>query len=446
MHEKLIASDIRKLLWEYSVPTILGSLVVAFYNLIDSIYIAYGPGLGEHAIGGLGIVLPVMTLVMAIGSLVGAGAASRISIYLGMNSKETAEKVAGNACTLIVLFTGAFILFMYSFIDPVLYHIGATPASYPYAHEFLIYYLPSCIFFNLSFVLCGIIRASGYPKASMYIMLAGVIANVLLAPVFIFIFHWGMKGAALATGISTIISFSLAVLHFRKPYISLQIYKNNFFPDPKITWSILSIGLSPFIIQFAASVIVFIINNRLRIYGGDLAIEAYTIANRLTLIIILILSGLAQGLQPILGYNWGAEKHDRVKSAMNLAMKTGMYIGAFGMIIGVFFSRWVVNIFNPGEDLASEAVQALQITSITLPLSGIQMVISIFFQSVGMPIKSTLLSLSRQFIFLVPALYLLPHFWGLNGVWKAIPVSDLFSTLLAIAMYSWQKSSFKTHG
>lgn len=428
-----------KLVWEYSIPAILGTLVVAFYNLIDSVYIGHGPNLGDHAIGGLGIVLPVMTLIAAVGMLVGAGASSRISIHLGMDDKSTAEKILGTAFLLTILLTGILIFFIYIFLKPILIAIGATEETLSFAYEFLLYYLPCNIFLNLSFTLCGIMRASGYPKKAMYTMLLGVVANILLAPVFIFILKWGMKGAAIATFLSTIISIIPVMYHFLDKKSALRLQPDKISLNSKIMWAIFSIGLSPFIMQLAASVVVFFINNRLRVYGGSVAIEAYTIANRLTLVIIMILGGLTQGLQPIVGYNYGAKKIQRVISAVNYAIKVGICIGGTGLIAGIFFADKIVGIFNPTSALAGEAVRALHIVTLMLPLSGLQMVISSFFQSIGMPVKSTLLSLTRQFIFLIPGLFILSYYFKLNGIWASIPMADFTSSILALILYLWQK-------
>ncbi len=435
---RLETEQTNKLLYEYAIPAIVGTMVVALYNLIDSIYIGHGPGLGDHAIGGLGIVLPVMTLFSAIGSLVATGAAGRVSIYLGSGEKVKAESVLSNALLLIVLITFIFIFSLYIWMEPILLMIGATTETYPFAREFLLFYLLGSLFVNINYTLCSIIRASGYPNKSMYIMLFGVVANIILAPIFIFLFKWGMKGAAIATSLSAFLSFLPALYHFTNNSVSVGFKKRVKLPDISIIKSILSIGSSPFIMQLAASLVVFFINNRLRVYGDSQAIEAYTIANRITLVIILVISGLTQGMQPIVGYNFGAKKIERVKSTVYGAMKAGICIGLVGLVIGLFFSEKVVILFNPTSGLAGESAYALRILSLFLPLSGLQMVISVFFQSIGMPFKATGLSLTRQFLFLIPALYILPSFWGLNGVWFSIPLSDLLSTILAVILYMWQ--------
>lgn len=440
---RLETEQTNKLLREYAIPAIVGTLVVALYNLIDSIYIGYGPGLGDHAIGGLGLVLPVMTLMSAIGSLVGTGAAGRVSIYLGMGDKEKAEHVLNNALLLIILITALFILSMWIWMEPILLMIGATPETYPFAHEFLLFYLPCSLFLNINFTLCSVMRASGNPKKSMYIMLFGVIANVLIAPVFIFLLKWGMKGAAIATTLSALLSMLPAVHHFTSSSASIRFRHRKPLPDFRIIGAIVSIGSSPFIIQLAASVVVFFINNKLRTYGGSQAIEAYTIANRVTLVFILVISGLTQGMQPIVGYNFGAKRMERVRSAVHDSMKAGMCIGLFGLAVGLLLPQKVVLLFNPTSSLAEESANALRILSLLLPLSGLQMVISVFFQSIGMPFKATGLSLTRQFLFLIPALYILPLFLGVNGVWYSIPVSDLLSTILAVVLYLWQIRKLK---
>ncbi|MEN9919508.1 MAG: hypothetical protein RL662_1944 [Bacteroidota bacterium] len=436
--ERLEAEQPNKLLWEYSIPAIVGSLVVALYNLIDSVYIGHGPGLGDHAIGGIGIIFPIMTLITAVGFLVGTGAASRVSIFLGSGDKASAESVLGNAFSLSISLTLLLIFFLYLFLEPILLAIGATDDTYPFAYEFMLYYLPCNLFLNLSFTLSSVMRASGYPKKAMYAMLAGVIANLILAPIFIFGLEWGMKGAAIATCLSTIVSVLPILHHFFNKNSTLKFYWANTKLRLDTTKSILSIGFAQFVIQLAASVVVFFINNRLRLYGGSLAIEAYTIVNRLTLIIILVIVGLTQGMQPIIGYNYGAKRMDRVIATVNYAIKVGIAIGFVGLVVVSFFAERIVSVFNPTPALADESVQAIRIVTIMLPLSGLQMVISSFFQSIGMPMKATILSLTRQFIFLVPILFILSYYFKLLGVWATIPLSDFLSTLLAIIIYIYQ--------
>jgi putative MATE family efflux protein len=441
--DELENKKISKLLWQYALPAIVGTMVNALYNIIDRIYIGHGPNLGDHAIGGLGIVLPVMNLTAAVGMLVGAGSASRISICLGRGDKETSEKIIGNSFLITILLTGTLVTVLFMFIDPILMRIGATEETFPYAKEFLLYYLPGNIFLTMCFNFNSMMRASGYPTKAMYTMLIGVIANIIIAPIFIFVLKWGIKGAAIATIISMFIGLCFVMHHFMNQNSMLRLRKKNIGLNPKIVWAIASIGLSPFFIQVAASVVVFILNNKLKVYGGNVALEAYSIANTLVMIIIMILVGLTQGMQPIVGYNYGAKRINRVKETLNYTIKAGVCIGIAGCAIGLLLPNAIVQPFNPSAPLAAEASKALRIITIMLPLVGFQIVVTNFFQSIGMAAKSIFLSLTRQFLLLIPALIILPRFFQLDGVWFSLPVADGLSTLLTAAMFIWQINKFK---
>lgn len=439
--EELVNKKISKLIWQYALPAIIGTSVNALYNTIDSIYI--GHGLGDEAINALGIALPVMTIIAAVGMLVGAGSASRISIFLGMGDKDAAEKIIGNAFILSIITSGIVIILLLIFLEPILYLLGATGKTYNYAVEFLRFFLPGSIFSTMCFGFNNMMRASGYPKKAMYTMLMSVVANIILAPVFIFIFNWGMMGAAFATIISMFISLCFVMYHFMNQNSMLRIRVANFRLDAKIVKAILSIGLSPFFIQLAAATVAFLIIHSLQQYGGDMAIGAYNIANKLVMIIIMVIVGLTQGMQPIVGYNYGAGNMTRVREAVNYTAKVGVIIGGIGFIIGAFFPSLVVQPFNPSPALAHASANALHIITMMLPLVGFQVVITNFFQCIGMAGKSIFLSLTRQFLLLIPALYLLPVFWGLDGVWASMPVADCLSTILTAAMFIWQIRLFK---
>ncbi len=441
--EELENKKISKLLWQYALPAIVGTMVNALYNIIDRIYIGHGPDLGDHAIGGLGIVLPIMNLTAAVGMLVGAGSASRISICLGRGDKETAEKIIGNSFLLTILLTGTLVTILYMFLDPILMQIGATEETFPYAKEFLLYYLPGNIFLTMCFNFNSMMRASGYPKKAMYTMLIGVVANIIIAPIFIFILKWGIKGAAIATIISMFIGLCFVMYHFMNPNSMLRLRKKNIKLNPKIVWAIASIGLSPFFIQVAASIVVFILNNKLKLYGGNIAIEAFAIANTLIMIIIMIMVGLTQGMQPIVGYNYGAKRINRVKETLNYTIKVGVCIGFVGLTIGLLLPNLVVLPFNPSPPLAAESAKALRIVTLMLPLVGFQVVVTNFFQCIGMAAKSIFLSLTRQFLLLIPALFILPLFFDLDGVWFSLPTADFLSTLLTATLFIWQIKKFK---
>ncbi|MDR2955299.1 MAG: MATE family efflux transporter [Prevotella sp.] len=441
--DELENKKISKLLWQYALPAIIGTMVNALYNIIDRIYIGHGPNLGDHAIGGLGIVLPIMNLTAAVGMLVGAGSASRISIYLGKGDKETAEKIIGNSFLLTLFFTGTLVTLLFIFLDPILMQVGATEETFPYAKEFLLYYLPGNIFLTMCFNFNSMMRASGYPTKAMYTMLIGVVANIIIAPIFIFVLEWGIKGAAIATIISMFIGLCFVMYHFMNPNSMLRLRKKNIRIDPKIVWAIISIGLSPFFIQVASSIIVFFINNKLKIYGGNIAIEAYAIANTLVMIIIMIMVGLTQGMQPIVGYNYGAKRINRVKETLNYTIKVGIVVGVVGLIIGMLLPDLIVKPFNPSPPLAAESAKALRIVTIMLPLVGYQIVVTNFFQCIGMAAKSIFLSLTRQFLLLLPALFILPQFFGIDGVWYSLPVADFLATLLTAVMFIWQIKQFR---
>ena len=441
--EELENKKTSSLLWQYAIPAIIGTTVIALYNIIDSIYIGHGPDLGDHAIGGLGILLPIMNLISGIGMLVGAGASTRVSIYMGQKDIDSAQKVVGNSILLAFILTLSLILFLYAFLDETLLLIGATPETFPFAKEFLIYYLPGNIFLTINFALNNIMRASGYPKKAMYTMLIGVAANIVLAPLFIFVLEWGMKGAAIATNLSILLGLCVVLHHFLNKNSTLALYWNKIRIIPRIIWSIISIGFAPFFMLIAASIVVFFINNRLNTYGGSTAIEAYTIANRLIMVCIMILVGLTQGMQPIIGYNYGAKKMDRVKETLTYTIKIGVSVGCVGFIIGIFFPGIVIKPFNPSPELAEVASKALNIMTLTLPLSGLQMVISNFFQCIGKAVYAFFLSMTRQFIILVPSLYILPTYFDLNGIWLSIPISDIVSTILAVIILLYQLNKFK---
>lgn len=434
---------ISKLVWQYALPAIVGMMVNSLYNIIDRVYIGHTPGLGDHAIGGLGIALPIMNITAAVGMLVGAGSASRISIFLGKGDKETAEKIIGNSFLLTILFTGTVVALLYIFLDPILMAVGATEQTFPYAQEFLKYLLPGNIFLTMCFNFNSMMRASGYPRKAMYTMLIGVVANIIIAPIFLFVFKLGIKGAAIATIISMFIGLCFVMFHFMNKNSMLRLRKSNIRFDPKIIWAIVSIGMSPFFIQIAASAVAFFMNYQLGRHGGDVAIEAFAISNTLVMIIIMIIVGLTQGMQPIVGYNYGAKRVERVQETLNYCIKVGIVIGTVGLLLVLFLPGMFVQPFNPSPPLAEASIKAIRTITVMLPLVGFQIVVTNFFQSIGMAGKAIFLSLTRQFLFLIPSLFILPSIFGLNGVWYSIPVSDFLATVLTGIMFWWQLRTFR---
>jgi len=438
--------DIKKLLWQYALPAIVGTMVNSLYNIIDRIFI--GHWVSDEALSALGLVLPIMNLTAAVGMLVGAGSASRISISLGQKDKETSEKIAGTSFLMTIVLSGTVIALIYAFLEPILYFAGASEATYGYAHDFLVIFLPGNLFLSLCFNFNNMMRASGYPFKAMMTMVISVVANIILAPIFIKGFGWGIKGAAAATFIAMVIGFGFVMHHFlnRNSFIRLRL--KNIRPNKSIILSVTSIGLSPFLMQVASSAVVFFIIGQLRryagddTYAGDMAIGAYTIANTLVMLVVMIVIGLTQGMQPIVGYNYGAKKTQRVKDTLMYTIKIGTIITCVGFILGFFFPHIFVKIFGPGEVLTAEAIDALRYIVLAFPVVGFQIVVANFFQSIGMAKKAIFLSLTRQVLFLIPLLAVLPKFFGINGIWFSLPGADLLATITTFILFIFQIKKF----
>ncbi|MDL2214637.1 MATE family efflux transporter [Dysgonomonas sp. OttesenSCG-928-M03] len=446
--EDLENKKIGKLLWQYALPAIIGTLVNSLYNVIDRIFI--GHWVGDDALAGLGLILPIMNITAAVGMLVGAGSASRISIYLGKKDKETAEKIAGTSFVMTLILSGAVIALLLIFLKPILIWAGASEATYPYARDFLQIFLPGNLFLSLCFNFNNMMRASGYPQKAMITMLISVVANIILAPIFIYYLDWGIKGAATATFIAMVIGFAFVMHHFMTPTSFIKLRRKYLRLDKKIVWNITSIGMSPFLMQLTASVVVFAIIGQLKAvagrvdpHSGDLAIGAYTLANTLVMLIVMIVIGLTQGMQPIVGYNYGAKNYARVRETLICTIKVGTAITIFGFILGFFFPQFFVSLFGPGPELAEKSVEALRLIVLCFPLVGFQIVVSNFFQSIGMAGKAIFLSLTRQALFLIPMLYILPHYFDLDGVWLSMPAADFLAVITTLILFSMQIRTLK---
>ena len=378
-----------KLLLEYSIPAIIGMTLTSLYNIIDSVFI--GHGVGAMAISGLAISFPLMNLLVAFCTLVGVGGATISSIRLGQKDTDGAEKVLGNVTVLCVInsiFYGGITLL---FLDQILFFFGASHDTLPYARDFMQIILIGSPVTYVMIGLNNIMRATGYPRKAMLSSMLTVGCNIILAPVFIFWLGWGIE-------------------------------------------NIFSIGMSPFLMNVCASAIVIIFNKSLLLYGGDLAIGAYGILNRLLMLFVMVIMGLTMGMQPIVGYNHGAHKFGRVKQTLKYCMIAGGCITSLGFVFSELFPNLVVNMFTDDKELTALARTGLQIGVLMFPFVGIQIVISSFFQSIGKAKISIFLSLSRQLLYLLPCLLLLPHWWGLNGIWLSMPVSDLLAFITACLM------------
>lgn len=421
---------ISKLIWDYALPGIVGTVVTALYNVIDRIFI--GQVEGAIAISGLAITFPVMALVSSLGMLVGSGAAARISISLGKRDHYTAEQILGNSLLLTVILNAVFITLFYILLEPILLAFGASQLTYPYAREYLEIVLLGNVFVSLCYNFNAMMRSSGYPTKAMVTMLIGAVLNLILSPLFLFVFKLGIKGVAWATVISMFIGMLFVMHHFTRRSSVIRLRWRNIRLNKAIILSILSIGLSPFSMQVAASGVALLMNTSLLRHGGDLAVGAYGIINSILMLILMVVLGLNQGTQPIIGYNYGAGNYRRVRETLFYALRMATLFTTVGFLLGQFFPQLLASAFTTDKELLEISSTGLRIAMLALPLVGFQIVSSNFFQSIGFAAKSIIQSLSRQLIFLVPGIILLPRIWGLNGLWIAIPVSDTLAALLSL--------------
>jgi len=427
---KLLGEEkVGKLLLKFSIPAIVGMVVNALYNIVDRIFI--GNFVDSLGLAGVTIAFPIMIIQMAFGMLVGIGATSLISIRLGEGKKKEAELILGNAMVLLIIFSGLVSIFGLSFLDPLLKVFGASPQVLPYAKSYLSIILFGAVFQTTGFGMNNFIRAEGNPNRAMFTMLIGAILNTILDPLFIIVFDMGIRGAALATIISQAASAAWVLSYFLAKKSSLEVRKENWKLNFNIVKKILSIGSAPFSMQVAASAITTLLNHSLKLYGGDLAISAYGAINSFSTILLMPIFGINQGVQPIIGFNYGAKKYDRVKKALLLAIIAATSFTIVGFIITRIFPAQLVALFNSKDkDLIRVGANGMKIFFTMLPLIGFQIVSSNYFQATGKPKQAMLLSLSRQVLMLVPAILILPRFFDLNGVWMAGPTADFFSSLL----------------
>ncbi len=379
----------------------------------------------------MGIALPIMMIIAAFGMLVGAGAGSRISIFLGNEDYDSAERVVGTSLILSLGITLTISYGIFLFLEPVVYLLGADEGTYQYTYDFLKYFLPGALFSNLCFSFNNMMRASGYPKKAMYTMLLTLVVNAVTAPIMIYLLEWGMMGAALSIIFSMFVGTLFVMQHFISRKTVLNFKWDKIRLDFRIVRSILSIGMSPCLMTLVSSSVVFIIIQQVKIYGGSVGVAAYTIANVMLMLVVMILLGLTQGMQPVVGYSYGANRLERMGEALLYTIKVGVTIGVVAFVVGVFFPHWLVAPFNPSQELAEVTINSMRIVTILFPIVGFQIVVTIFFQSIGKVKQSIFLSLSRQLFFLIPAVLILPRYFGLNGVWAAIPVADFLAAVIA---------------
>ena len=431
---ELGTQKISTLLKQYAVPGIIAMTASSLYNMVDSIYIGHIKDVGAYALAGLGVCFPLMNLGSAVGTLVGVGASTLTSMLLGAKNYVTANKVLPNVVTLNVVLGLAFSIITLLFLEPLLYFFGASDVTMPYAKKYMIIILAGFAITHLYFGLNSMMRATGNPKLAMGLTLFTVIANAILDPIFIFALNMGVQGAAIATVICQLMSLIWCLKYFSSDKNVVHFGKRIFGFSRKIARTSLGIGLGPFLMNCAACVVSMFVNQQLRTYGGDLAIAGYGIINRISFIFLMIVMGFNQGMQPIASYNYGAKNGMRVKQVYRLTIFWATLVMTIGWLIMEITPGLVCRIFTNHDELLALSEHGMRLINIAFPVVGFQMVSTNLFQCLGMVKQSVFLSLSRQLIFLLPALYLLPLKWGIEGVWLSYPVSDAISFVITVIM------------
>ena len=432
---------IGKLLTQYAIPAIIAMTASSLYNMADSIFI--GHGVGPLAISGLALTFPLMNLAAAFGSLVGVGASTLVSVKLGQKDYEGANQVLGNVLVLNVLLGVAFTFVFLLLLNPILYFFGASENTIGYARDYMQIILYGNVITHMYLGLNAVLRSSGFPKQAMYATLASVGINCILNPIFIFGFEWGIKGSAWATVISQVISLTGQMIHFSSPKQLLHFKKGLYKLRKEVVKGILYIGMSPFLMNLCSCLIVILINRGLKEHGGDMAIGAYGIVNRIIFLFVMIIMGFNQGMQPIAGYNFGARLYPRVTEVTKLTMKWAIGVATTGFLLCQLFPTLIVNMFTTDDELVKAAVFGLHIVFAVFPIVGFQMVATNFFLSIGMSKKAIFLSLTRQMLFLIPCLIVLPRFFGTLGVWISMPVADTIATVVTAIVLVNQFKKFK---
>ncbi|NME82308.1 MATE family efflux transporter [Clostridium sp. SM-530-WT-3G] len=433
--KRLGEEKISKLLLEFSIPAIIGMLVNTLYNIIDRIFIGHIPVVGNLAIAGVGITMPLMTIIMAFGMLIGIGTATRVSINLGQHNREKAEEHLGNAFTLIIIISILLTVFGLVFMDKILFAFGASENTILYAEQYIEIIFAGCIFNLVGFGLNHSIRSDGSPKVAMLSMIIGAITNIILDPILIFIFNLGVRGGAIATVISQFVSAIWVIYYFTKGKSILKIKRKYLKLNKLIVLSIFSIGVSPFSMQIANCAVQIVANNSLQTYGGDLAVAAMTVINSLAMVFLMPIFGINQGMQPIVGYNFGAKQYNRVRETVTYCVIAATTVVTIGFLVIQFFPDKMIMAFNNDPNLINIGVNGIRIFLCMLPFIGGQIVITNYFQSIGKVKISMFLSLLRQVILLIPCLIILPTFKGLDGIWLAGATSDFISVIITVLVY-----------
>ena len=429
---ELGTKPVGKLLAQYALPAIIAMTAASLYNIIDRVFI--GQVVGPMAISGLAITFPFMNLAAAFGAAVGVGASTTISVKLGQKDYESAENILGNTITLNLIVGLAFGGICLLFLDPILRFFGASDATLPYARDFMRVILAGNVFSHMYFGVNAVLRAASKPRMAMFATIFTVGMNILLDIVFILWWHWGIKGAAFATIISQVLALCWQMKLFTNKSELLHLKRGIYKLKSNLVRNIISIGISPFLMNACACVIVIFINNQLVRFGGDMAVGAYGIANSIAMIFVMFVIGLNQGMQPIAGYNYGAQQYDRMMRVVKLSIITAVCIMLTGWSLAMFAPYHCARMFTTDPELIKGSIKAIHIIMMMFPLIGSQMVITNFFQCIGKVKISIFLSLSRQLLFLLPLLAILPNFYGIDGVWASMPTSDFIAVVVAVTI------------
>ena len=436
-----------KLLFRYAMPAIIAQVAASLYNIVDSIFV--GQGVGPLAITGLALTMPMMNLTAAFGAMVGAGSAALTSIRLGQGNKPAAENILGNVVLLNVVLGVVLMVFGLYYLDDLLYFFGASEQTIPYAREYMRIILYGNVITHMFHGLNCMLRVAGYPNKAMVITIISVALNAVLDAVFILWLKWGIAGSAWATVISQLVALAVQTVHFSRPDSFLRFRSGIFKFRWDIVKGIIGVGMAPFMIQSCACVVVILVNTKLREYGGDLSIGAYGIANRVAFLFTMVVMGLTQGMQPIVGYNYGARKYDRVMRTLWMTVGWAVATTTFGFLVCEVFPYQVVRMFvsedgtGDATTLIEASARGLRLLVMMLPIVGFNIVSGNFFQHIGKPKRAIILSVSRQLLFIVPLLFLLPPVFDVDGVWYSIPIADFASTVLAAVLLWLQLRKLK---
>lgn len=441
---ELSEKPVFSLLLQYAIPAIVAMVASSLYNIVDGIFI--GQGVGAGAIMGLAITMPIMNLSAAFGAMVGVGGSTLLSVKLGEKDYNFAAKILGNVITLNCIIGIGLGAVMLLFLDPILRFFGASDYTIPYARDFMVIVLIGNVFTHLFLGLNAMLRSSGKPKKAMKATIMTVIINIALAPLFIFVLNLGIRGAALATILSQLIVLLWQFKLFSNPDELIHLRRDTYRLERRIVTGSLSIGLSPFLINLCACIVVIIINKQLVSYGGDVAVGAYGIANRMMFFFVMVVIGINQGMQPIAGFNFGAKHYTRLNQVLKYAITIATGIWIVGFIVCVLLATPVASAFTNDEELLKEAAHALRVMNLVVPIIGFQMITIGFFQSIGKAGISIFLSLTRQLLFLVPLLLILPNFFGLEGIWYSVPIADGTAAITAAIVLIYHMRKFKMRG